>query len=464
MKKIVFTLIASRDAEFFINVAKQLNSKKYEVIFFTFYGPAEKEISEAGYQFFNLHSNIFNTKVKSRKFNTSAIEVKYRIKSLCDLILHERLTFNCHNESYLFSKCGAYLDALSSWLNTIRPDVVVQELGGFIAPMSFYYACRKNNIKHIFLEPMMFQGTIGFVEDAINYNIRVKSKLTNKNVKKYIDKYITSQNAVIPKKDEHHFRDATFVKFFNFANLRKLSLKVWYKYLLGLDQEYGAIANHVWRNFKMLINRKKLSSFYWPINNLPDDKRYVYFPLHVPLDFQLTVRSKEWLNQISLLERISNFLPSGVELWIKEHPAAIGAYSIKELDKLLNSPNVKIIHPLENSFSIIHNASAVITINSKVGAEALMQGKPLFVLGQAFYRNHGISYDISSISELEKELTDFLKNKSNLHPSNKKIQDFLSAVWAKSLPGELYVNTSENINKFASSLIKALELGQSLKK
>jgi capsule polysaccharide export protein KpsC/LpsZ len=125
---------------------------------------------------------------------------------------------------------------------------------------------------------------------------------------------------------------------------------------------------------------------------------------------------------------------------------------------------VKIIHPLENSFSIIHNATAVITINSKVGAEALMQGKPLFVLGQAFYRNHGISYDISSISELEKKLTDFLKNKSNLRPCNKKIQDFLNAVWEKSLPGELYVNTPENINKFASSLIKALELGHSLKK
>ena len=464
MKKIVFTLIASRDAEFFINVAKQLNSKKYEVIFFTFYGPAEKEISEAGYQFFNFHSNIFNTKVKNRKFSTRALELRYKINSLCDLILHERMTFTCHNESYLFLKCGAYLHALDSWLNATKPDFVIQELGGFIAPMSFYYACRKNNIKHFFLEPMMFQGTIGFVENTINYNIRVKSKLRNKDVKKYIDNYVASQNAVIPKKDEHHFRDATLAKFFNFPNLRKLSLKVWYKYFLGLNQEYDAIANHVWRNFKMLINRKKLTSFYWPIKNLPSHKVYIYFPLHVPLDFQLTVRSKEWLNQISLLERISNFLPPGVELWIKEHPAAIGAYSIKELDKLLNSQNVKIIHPLENSFSIIHNASAVITINSKVGAEALMQGKPLFVLGQAFYRNHGISYDVSSISELEKELTDFLKNKSNLRPRNKKIQDFLSAVWTKSLPGELYVNTPENINKFASSLIKALELGHSLKK
>jgi hypothetical protein len=464
MKKIAFTIIASRDAEFFINVANQLDSNKYKVIFYTFYGPAERRIRAAGYDVCNFHSNKLNIKDRNENINIKVLAEKYKIGSLSDMLLHELMTFNYPNESYLLTKCWIYLETLDHWLKSVRPDVVIQELGGFVAPMSLYYASRHNNIKHIFLEPMMFQGTIGFVEDAINYSIRIKEKLRNKGVKDYIKNYIGSQNAVIPKKDEHHFRDATLVKFFNFSNLRKLSLKVWYKYFLGLDQEYDAITNHVWRNFRMLINRKKLTPFYWPIKNLPSDKRYIYFPLHVPLDFQLTVRSKEWLNQIDLLERISNFLPPGVELWIKEHPAAIGAYSINELDKLLHSPNVKIIHPLENSFSIIHNASAVITINSKVGAEALMQGKPLFVLGQAFYRNHGISYDISSISELERELTDFLKNKSNLRPSNKKIQDFLNAVWTKSLPGELYVNTSENVNKFASSLIKALELGQSLKK
>jgi hypothetical protein len=464
MKKIIFIIIASRDAEFFINVANQMDSKLYNVTFFSFYSPASRLISEANYQVVNFYSKIHSTtKVKNGKIDITALEGKFRIDSLRDMLLHERMTFNYHDESYLLTKCQIYLEGLDSWLNVFKPDVVIQELGGFIAPMSFYYACRKNNIKHIFLEPMMFQGTVGFVEDSINYKIMVKANSRSMSVKDYVDNYILSQSAVIPQKDEHHFRDATLAKFFNFSNLSKLLSKVWYKYFMGLEQEYDAIGNHVWRNFKMLINRKKLAPLYWPIKNLPSDKRYIYFPLHVPLDFQLTVRSKEWLNQIALLEQISNFLPPGFDLWIKEHPAAIGAYSIKELDKLLNSPNVKIIHPLENSFSIIHNATAVITINSKVGVEALMQGKPLFVLGQAFYRNHGISYDISSISELEKKLTDFLKNKSNLRPCNKKIQDFLNAVWEKSLPGELYVNTPENINKFASSLIKALELGHSLK-
>ena len=137
MKKIVFTVIASRDAEFFINVAKQLDFNKYEIIFYSFYSPAEKKIREAGYECFIFRSNKLNTKVKSRKFNTRAIEVKYRIKSLCDLILHERMTFNYHDESYLLTKCQIYLEGLDSWLNTFKPDVVIQELGGFIAPMSF---------------------------------------------------------------------------------------------------------------------------------------------------------------------------------------------------------------------------------------------------------------------------------------------------------------------------------------
>ncbi len=465
MTKIVFTIIASRDADFFINVANKLNLSTYQVIFLTFYSPAAKQIRQANYDVFDFHSiKKLNKYTKYIKTDIKALEKKYNIKSINDIYLHEQLTFEVHNTSSLLGKSRFYLESLDSWLKVVKPDAVIQELGGFIAPMSLFYACKRRRVKHIFLEPMMFQGTLGFVEDTINYSIKVNKKTVNNPVNDYIKNYFFTQNAVIPKKDSHHFRDASFLKFFNLLNLKKLSLKLWYKYFMGSAQEYDAIANHVLRNFKMVINRKKLTSFYWSIKKLPINKRYVYFPLHVPLDFQLTVRSNEWLDQIGLLEQISKFLPYGVELWIKEHPAAIGAYSIKELDKLLNSPNVKIIHPLENSFSIIHNASAVITINSKVGAEALMQGKPLFVLGQAFYRNHGISYDISSFSELEKELTGFLNNKSNLRPSNKKTQDFLNAVWEKSLPGELYVNTSENINKFASSLIKALELGQSLKK
>ncbi len=464
-KIIVLTVIAERDADFFMAVADRLVPYGYHVIFLTFYGPAEFKIQKCGYDVFNLHSMIDVDHELALGLNfLKGLEEKYKIKSIRDLLFHERMTFNRNSEDDLLKKCAVYLEVIHTWLQDIKPDVVIQELGGFIAPMSLYYACKRNSIKHIFLEPMMFQGTLGFVENTINYTIKVKKQLRNNAVQKYVENYIASQNAVIPKKDQHHFRDATLAKLINFQNIRKLALKIWYKFFLGLEQEYDAIANHIWRNFRMLINRKKLSTFYWLRENLPSNKKYVYFPLHVPLDFQLTVRSKEWLNQIDLLERISNFLPPGVDLWIKEHPAAIVAYSIKELEKLLNSSNVKIISPLENSFSIIHNASAVITINSKVGAEALMQGKPLFVLGQAFYRNHGISYDVSSISELKKELTDFLKNKSNLRPSNKKIQYFLNAVWEKSLPGELYVNTSENINKFASSLIKALELGKSLKK
>jgi len=463
-KNIVLTIIADRDADFFLSVANQLVLQGYHIFFLTFYGPAESKIQKCGYDVLNLHSiiNLDREPILRPNFPED-LEKKYKIKSIRDLLLHENMTFNRKNEIDLLKKCAVYLEAIQTWLEDIKPNVVIQELGGFIAPMSLYHACKRNGIKHIFIEPMMFQGTLGFVENTINYTIKVKRQSRNNAVQKYVEKYMASQNAVIPKKDQHHFRDATLAKLINFQNIRKLALKIWYKFFLRTEQEYDAISNHIWRNFRMIINRKKLSTFYWLHENLPSNKKYVYFPLHVPLDFQLTVRSKEWLNQIALLERISNFLPPGVDLWIKEHPAAIGAYSIKELKKLLSSPNVKIIHPLENSFSIIHNASAVITINSKVGAEALMQGKPLFVLGQAFYRNHGITYDVSSIPELEKELTDFLKNKSNLRPSNKKIKDFLNAVWAKSLPGELYVNTSENINKFASSLIKALESRKSLK-
>ena len=137
----------------------------------------------------------------------------------------------------------------------------------------------------------------------------------------------------------------------------------------------------------------------------------------------------------------------------------IGSYSRSELSGLLRCTNVRVIHPSENSYGLVRQAAAVVTINSKVGAEALMQSKAVFVLGQAFYRNQGVCFDISSTSELRQKLNGYLEGSSseNHRPDKQLIEDFLGRVWNYSLPGELYVNTNENLDRFTDSLIKALE-------
>jgi hypothetical protein len=459
-KKVAFALIAERDFEFFFSVAERLKAAEYEVSFITFHEPAYERLFSAGYRVFNIHSVIAGAMSEADLKTIKITEERFEF-SVRDLVLHERLTFNRHDEDRLAVKVLAYLQAIGNWLERERPGVVVQELGGFIAPLTLFQACRARGIRHLFLEPMLFKGTVGFVENSINYSIpkiQIPQPLRDE-VSFYIRGYNDLKTVVIPDKDRHHFKDAKLSKLININNVSRLFRKLWQKYVKGQAAEYDAIFNHVVRYSGMVLNRMRIAKYYQCSRDIDSNVRYVYFPLHVPLDFQLTVRSPEWLDQIALLEGIARFLPHGVELWIKEHPAMIGSYSRSELSRLLRCTNVRVIHPSENSYGLVRQAAAVVTINSKVGAEALMQSKAVFVLGQAFYRNQGVCFDISSTSELRQKLNGYLEGSSseNHRPDKQLIEDFLVRVWNYSLPGELYVNTKENLDRFTNSLIKALE-------
>lgn len=70
----------------------------------------------------------------------------------------------------------------------------------------------------------------------------------------------------------------------------------------------------------MLINQTCLKRYY---QDIPKDK-FIYFPMHVPNDVALTVRSPEYLDQLGLIYYISRNLPLGYKIVTKEHPAMLG--------------------------------------------------------------------------------------------------------------------------------------------
>jgi hypothetical protein len=60
-----------------------------------------------------------------------------------------------------------------------------------------------------------------------------------------------------------------------------------------------------------------------------------YFPFHVQLDYSLTIRCPEYLNQLALVDYVCAVLPAGVSLYVKEHPASIGGFGCNELRRLV---------------------------------------------------------------------------------------------------------------------------------
>ena len=97
-------------------------------------------------------------------------------------------------------------------------------------------------------------------------------------------------------------------KGFNLRNLRRLIEKSYRKYVLKKHQEFGHISQYVLIHLRQLINSLLLNK-YIDLSDLDTNTKFLYFPLHVPGDAALTLRSPEYLDQLSLLDYIAGTFP-----------------------------------------------------------------------------------------------------------------------------------------------------------
>jgi hypothetical protein len=447
---ILFAVIAFREAEFFCNVARFLNKRyKLNSAFLTFYEPADNYLKEKRFKVFSLHKNINLKNVNVSREQIKNIENKYRIKNIRRLLFHEKLTFNRFDENKLSKKLVAYDNYFSSLLQDYEIGNVVQELGGFIAPLSLFYCCGCFNINHIFLEPSMFKGKLFFNVNSKEVSLIRPNQIDKKierDIKDYVSGYNKDKRIMIPLKDKHHLGFGV-KKLINADNFKKLAKKLCHKYIKRETEEYNAIYNHIKRHTLMLLCRCLLKGYY----SEPDySEKYIYFPLHVPLDFQLTVRDYKYINQIALAEYVSSILPYNYNLYIKEHPASVGGYGHHSLKALLKNTNVKLIKPGVNSYDLIKNSVVVFTINSKVGAEALMQGKKVVTVGSPYYKEADNVTTIKNLRELEKIDFEYLDVQTNID------YDFFCKVYMSSYKSELYNNNKQNLQDFSLALHKVI--------
>lgn len=462
---LVFAVIAMREVEFFAEVAKRLKADDpgLDICFVSFFQPGNRRLRELGFRCFDLYEGLASQAVPDSA-QIRAIERRYGIDNLHRLLIHEKLTQGQYDDDVLLAKFSAYLAQLDAILEEIRAGrtgqdlVVLQELGGFVAPLSLYFAARRHGATHVFFEPSFFKGRLHYVVNGLGARHPAAVELpagTRAAVHAYLARSREQRAPVIPVKDRHHFRDMGLSKVFNTANATRLYRKLGYQWQ-GLRQEYEYPWHHSVRALRMLVDRRRSAGLYSSFDERSRSSPYVYFPFHVQLDYALTVRSPEYLDQIGLVRYLADVLPGGLRLYVKEHPASVGGFGYRALRELLHTHrNVRVIHPAVNSYDIIENARLVMTINSKVGAEALMLGKQVVTLGDAFYSNSPLVHRVGRPGDVDGVISAVLGQDRS--PSQEEVEQFFGQVWEASRAGELYVMEQENMRAFAGSLRDFLE-------
>lgn len=456
-KLIVFAPIAPREVEFYLKLIPQIRSREpsTQFAFISFVQHCNKSIRRAGFRVYDIY------KFTNKKINLNQaleIESKYKIDNLKAFVKHESVTFGTSEETVLqkflnyIEGFGHILKLLSSDFKNEKP-LIVQELGGFVAPLSLYFVSRSKEIPHLFLEPSFFKGRLNFVLNSLN---AVSSKLNEEEapreeVQKYLKLVTENKEIVIPSKDKHHFQDMGIKKILNKRNIFRLREKLTYKYLYRFKQEYEHVGNHTLRALRMWANRKLNEKLYSRLSDV-SSKKLIYFPFHVQIDYALTVRSPQYFDQLKLVDEICKIIPRDTLLVAKEHPASIGGFSPEKVSRLIdNNTNFRLLHPSNNTFDVLKYSRLVITINSKSGAEAVMMGKPVIALGDSFYSDSGMVTYIKNRSDLKPTIDKLLVQEEP--QIQQKIEKFFTTVWNNSYSGELYNETPENLNKFTDSFM-----------
>lgn len=153
--------------------------------------------------------------------------------------------------------------------------------------------------------------------------------------------------------------------------------------------------------FEKFVSRN-LSKYEQPKSkDLPFMKDFLFVPLQVPGDVV------NQLSRIDVFEALEHLLNNKKEIWqkialdaviIKVHPKDKSAVTKKRLAVLLEKFPDDIIISENSIHDLLSQAKVVMTVNSGVGAEALLHLKPVVTLGAAYYSS--LTQSVNTLSEL----------------------------------------------------------------
>lgn len=150
-----------------------------------------------------------------------------------------------------------------------------------------------------------------------------------------------------------------------------------------------------------------------------DDKDFFFIPFQVDYDTQI-IRHGAWVESMPALLDIVIQLASNCPqhtFVIKEHPLA--RVKLEQAYSGLLPTNLQFVK--DDTQTLIQNSTAVITVNSTVGMEAVVAHKKVIVLGEACYNIPSMVLNANNAAELQQQVVEI----ANFEPDYAVRQAFI---------------------------------------
>ena len=138
--------------------------------------------------------------------------------------------------------------------------------------------------------------------------------------------------------------------------------------------------------------RKTLNGKIFDCPKKVTERDYIYFPLHVDPEAATMVLADQFIDQVAVIESIAKNMPASMTLIVKEHVPMLGRRPKDFYERIKRIPDVKLVSPFADNFSLLKNASLTCVITSTAAWEAMMLGKPALIFGNTHFENVGAGF------------------------------------------------------------------------
>jgi capsular polysaccharide export protein len=129
-------------------------------------------------------------------------------------------------------------------------------------------------------------------------------------------------------------------------------------------------------------------------------QKYITLILQVPFDAQMILHSPHYKTTHDIVKAVIDNSPDGYSIVIREHPLHIGMYETSVYQKVKESKNALIDNDTSLN-KLIDNSMLVVVNNSTTGLDAMRRNKTVVVLGNAYYANDNVVYNLKKIDGLD---------------------------------------------------------------
>ena len=359
------------------------------------------------------HDHITKNNTKPDLKYLEYFEQKYKI-NLWTLAYNDRIFFE-HNEYHKFTtdevlsiitdECKLF----ESMLDEVNPDFIIMETPFLNHSYLFYLICKQRGINLLILRyaRIGYKCFISNEDEAVDYKVK-SSKVVNNRTFEELQNY--------QKQFDLYTQAVTDWKS-KFANSKLAMLTAAMQYFLFSDNSnvrthytyYGRTKLRVLiKSILYSLRTRYRKSFVDKhlTRELADNDKFIFFPLHLEMEYALLILAPFYTNQIEVIKNIVKSLPIGYKLYVKENPLmhVRGWRSISDYKKIMNLPNVVLLHPTVNPKEIVKRSSLVISISGTTSFDAGFYGKPSIVFVDTVFSMVPWVHRLKGVEELPKSI------------------------------------------------------------